>query len=375
MVQVHLKDVPPSLRWFIRPAITLSVAVHAVVLLLPLATNSSSQNTLVETSDETQVAIAPAPISPAPISPAPSPSASAQPSPSPTTTPPAVIQPSLPLQQRDDRPIINPAPSPAVIPSQPASTPVPTTNASPVTEQTPETTTAATPPPTPLPTPTNQIIVPFADFPHLAGSQATCLETPLNNCRQVTGNLRTASQTLKQQLESQGYTVEERSDLEETGQQIYEVTKDGSVRYLSVISSGLGETMYVLASEPVTQVDVEQIGAVKTQLETTVSGLANGTPATYPQFPYPDSFFVGNAPLPTVEGSYLISSNPPEQTATLLSNTLQGNGFELSQIGEYGGGAVYEVVQNAFVGYLSVLPTTDATGTIVVVWQRLPEQN
>ncbi len=79
--------------------------------------------------------------------------------------------------------------------------------------------------------------------------------------------------------------------------------------------------------------------------------------------------------MPTVEGSYLISSNPPEQTATLLSNTLQGNGFELSQIGEYGGGAVYEVVQNAFVGYLSVLPTTDATGTIVVVWQRLPEQN
>jgi hypothetical protein len=63
-----------------------------------------------------------------------------------------------------------------------------------------------------------------------------------------------------EQLQTQGYTVRLRDDLEDdTGRKVYEVSKDEETQFLSILSAlDLGRTVYVLAAKPVTLSDLQQ---------------------------------------------------------------------------------------------------------------------
>jgi len=361
----HLKKLPPSVLWLIRPALFLSVGLHLLLLLLPILpdrTSDEDSDLAQEELEETQVTLTPLPIAPTPE---PQPSIKVPtPAPSPTA--------QLPSPAVPPSPTLNAAP--AIPPSQPAapSASPPPVSASPTA--TVEPSAQPSPAASPLPPPQNRIVAPFASFPHLDGAQPGCFNQSAGDCQQVSGNFRQVSQALTAQLSRQGYDVKQRDDLEETGRQVYEVTKDQVVRYLSVISSDLAGTAYILASEPVTQADIEQIGTVQAELQTLLSNSLGGNAASATQFAYPEFFFAGAQPRSEISGQpYLAGGSEATQLADRLTNELQTNGFQVSQIGEYGGGPLYEVSQKAFLGYINLVPTQEGTGTIVVVWQSIPQ--
>ena len=359
----YLKNLPTPVRWMIHPALFLSVGLHLLLLLLPILPDRTSREAQTD-SEDTEVSLTSLPIAPQP-----QPSAST-PSPLPAAKPSVASSPAAPILT-PAAPITPQRSVPPVSQSSPSASATPT----PASVQ-PSAQPSALPSPTisPLPPPQNRIVAPFASFPHMADAQPGCFNQSAGDCQQVSGNFRQVSQALRDQLNSQGYDVKQRDDLEETGRQVYEVTKDGNTRFLSVISSDLAGTAYILAAEPVTQADVEQIGTVQTDLQTRLSNLANSSTVTSAQFVYPEFFFTGTQLRPEINGQpYLFNGTIPTQLADRLINELQTGGFQASQVGEYGGGPVYEVGRKAFWGYVNLLPTQDGTGTIAVLWQRLPQ--
>jgi hypothetical protein len=358
----YFKRLPPTLGWFIRPALLLSLGLHALLLLLPLLPDRSTESAEVDTATPEETAVS---LTPLPIEPTPQPSIADAPLPSSAPTPIPTPSVSSPVPAPVPAPIPAPAPLPAPLP-----TVDPAPAASPASPE-------AAPSPTPSPTPAavappqNQIVAPFADFPHLTEASA-CANQATEGCRQVSGNFRQVSQTLREQLRQQGYTVSLQDDLEETGRQVYAVTKDDRTRYLSVISSELGSTAYVLAAEPVTQADIEQVGTVQAELEASLSQLAGDASVTSAQLAYPEFFFTADQPRPDIRSFYQINGTAPAPLGDRLTQALQTEGFQLSPLGEYGGGSVYEVSRGAFLGYLNIVPTVDGRGAIVVHWQRLP---
>ncbi|NJO39825.1 MAG: hypothetical protein HC865_03845 [Cyanobacteria bacterium RU_5_0] len=370
-LQKWLKNVPISVRCLIRPALLLSLGVHALMLALPIAPDPASPDPEASMADP-DVAIdltsLPPELLPSPqLASSPTPPASI--SQSPSSNPQLAPSPGInvqPLPSNASVAIVETAPPQASpeISSSPNSPPPDGASAS----QSPL-------PSNPPPAPTTVLAAPFADLPQLTGSQSGCLG--LGGCRQIAENPGEVSQTLKQQMEAQGYTVRLRDDLIDTsdyqGMKIYEVSKDGTTRYLNVISSGLGETIYILTPELTTRAEIENAGTVQTELETVLTNLSGGNRASYPQFVYPDLFFTGTNPRPEIGGQFhLIPGGNPTQLSVSLTSTLQGSGFAVSPVGEYGGGIVYEISQRAFMGYLNLIPTQDGMGTIVVVWRSLP---
>lgn len=350
MLNQFLKNhVPKSfnrpLRWLIRPALFWAVAIHGLVLFMPLPTQKKAEGDRSNTEVGIKIARLPDLIPTKPILSSPT-----TPSPLPSQPTQSQVAPVRSVSRSATQPVL-PALKPAPVQSSAAS-PQPSTPA----DQAP---------------PSANLQIPFANFPDLAGAQAGCFGS--ENCRQVSNGIpfRNAAQTLEQQMVSQGYQVSERDDLSDTGQKIYQLkAQDGAMRYLSVLSSAVGTTIYLLSPEPITLGDLQQVETVKANLAALVGQL--GTTAIATQIPYPTLFLTGTTPRSEVEQMRLIPSVTPDQLASTLNRTLQDNQFSSSAVGSYGGEKMYEVGKKAFTGYISLVPTTDKTGTVMILWNTLP---
>ncbi len=215
--------------------------------------------------------------------------------------------------------------------------------------------------------------LPFAGFPHMSNGNAGCFG--LGNCRQVEGqNFREVSVDLVAQLETEGYEVRSRRDLEDTGIKVYEVTSEDTTQFLSFLQPELGASVYILAAEPVTLSDLNGAETIKARFESMLRDVSGGQYARYADFSFPTLFFNGTTPRPEIGDSrYTVMETQPDGLAVPLTTQLTSEGFAVEQIGDYAGVPLYEVSQGAFVAYLSIMPTQDNTGTILVAWNRLPE--
>ena len=328
-----------------RPALFVAIALHAVLLLLPLP---QEQKTTVKPSKRQTIRLLKP--SKAPV----------QPTNATATQARTVIRssPTRPTQ-------LTSAPSSIVlkpVPSKVQSQPVKTANTAKQTTSDPS---------APLvQPPASDLQIPFSGFPDLAGAQAGCFGS--GGCRQV-GNgtaFRDAAQTLVQQMENQGYHVSERDDLADTGQKIYEVAADGRTRYLNVLSAGVGETIYLLASEPLTLSDLKQAKTIQTKLDGLLTQM--GSPATVVQVPYPTLFLKGTGPRSEIQQLRWVADGNLTQVMQRLTTTLKTQQFNLTSVGTYGGGTVYEVAQKAFTGYVNLVPTPGRKGTLMVLWKTVP---
>lgn len=345
------KPMGQPLRWIIRPMLLLSLALHGLLVFFPMPPSEDDLSELDEVS--IQVTTLPAPLNP-----------------------PADLSPENPIppDAPDEEP---PPPTSAPAPPSPRVTPRPTTSAPPSETTPPPTTppsTAQSPPPAPVepPPPTHEPL-PFSSFPHLANAEAGCYGLP--NCRQIDGsNFRQAGTRLIDQLTAQGYDVRSRDDLEDSGLKVYEVTKDNTTRYLSLLQPDLSVAVYVLAAEPVTTAELQAAEPFEAQFESILREVANGQQARYTDFSYPDFFFEGAAPRNEIGNAlYTVMETQPDRLAVPLTNQLTAEGFQVKPIGDYAGAPFYEVSQGAFVAYLSVVPTDDRMGTILVAWNSLPQ--
>lgn len=332
------------IRWLVRPALFLAIAIHGLLIFTPLPAQKEPSGDRSQSEVETRVARLPTLVSPKPVlspmAPPRSPSQLPLPQVAPIQSAPRLTtQPALPA------PMASPVQSSAPLP-QP----------DPIVEQTP---------------PAANLQIPFANFPDLAGAQAGCFGS--GNCRQVSNGIpfRNAAQTLEQQMVAQGYEVSERDDLSETGQKIYQLkAQDGTMRYLSVLSSAVGATIYILSPEPATLNDLQQTETLKSNLATLLGQL--GTTAIATQIPYPTLFLSGTMPRPEVEQMRLVPGVTPDQLISTLTRTLQDRQFSLLAVGTYGGGKIYEVGNAAFTGYINLVPTADNTGTLMILWNTAP---
>ncbi|MBF2046263.1 MAG: hypothetical protein IGS54_02490 [Elainella sp. C42_A2020_010] len=337
-----LKSLPRPLRWLIRPALLGSIGLHVLVLLLPLPEQASLD---AARRQDVEVNVTRLPEQ------TPVPKPTATPKPTPTPSPPA--QPvAQPLQ---------PAPRPPAVAQKP---PVAQPSPSPV----------ASPPPTPEPSPdpVPPPAVPFADLPLLTGSQTGCFG--LGTCHEITDgtNFRTAGQTLEQALQAQGYTVKPREDLEETGRKVYELTKGNKTRYLNVLSSDVGSTIYLVTPQPVSLDQLQTSETHKAELEAILDSISSGS-VNPTQLTQPEAFFAGTTPRPETGSQLrLVAGRSPQELLNGLTGSLQAQNFTLTEAGGYGNGLLYEVTKGAYTGYLNLVPTVDRSGTIVVLWTNLP---
>lgn len=364
MGKTFLEWVPSSVRWLIKPALFGSVGLHLLLLLMPLPQRPSAPDLLTQ-AESTQIRLTDLPKTlPKQPPPTPKPTAlkAATPSkPSPSITPQqrSAARPTLPIQPTLQRslPSVNsetlPRPIAKPIVPAPASAP-------------PSPEPIASPDPVPPPS------IPFADIPLVAGAQTGCFG--LGTCHQVVGtNFRTTGQTLEGQLKAQGYTIKSRDDLEETGREVYEISKNQETRYLNVLSSDLGSTIYLVTTQPITLDNLQNSETLKSELATILNSFPGTTTASPTQIAQPDAFFAGPAPRPEAEtGLHLVPGNSPAQLLNSLETQLHSQSFTLTEAGGYGGGRLYEVTKDAFTGYLSLVPTTDRSSTIVVLWTNLP---
>ncbi len=290
------------------------------------------------------------------------------PSPSPQATPQVTPQATPQAPQK------LPSPRPAALQAAPPKLPQQTQTAPPASVRPAPAPPAPAPPASAPPAatlPAANLDVPFADFPDLAGATAGCFGS--SSCRQIDDGtpFRNAAQTLVEQMTAQGYQVDEQSDLEDTGQKIYRlIAQDGATRYLSVLSAGVGSTVYLLSAEPILLSDLQQVDAVEAKLASLLTPV--GSPANTAQLPYPSLFVSGTQARPEISQMRLVPGVAPDQLVNSFSNTLQNNQFGLSELGSYGGGSLYEVSQKAWIGYLNFVPTADQTGTVLIWWQSLP---
>lgn len=343
------KHCPTPLIWLIRPALFLSLGLHLVALLVPLPERSSSELPSVSTLASPQV----------PVTRLPSPQPTARVSPSPQPSPAASIVPPRPTPAVVRAPQLQPQPRPQVAPVKP-----------PQTVPSPAPTVAASPP---SPDPVPPTAIPFGDVPLLAGAESGCYG--IGVCHQLADGtpFRSAGQSLEAQFQSQGYSVKRRDDLEDTGRKVYELSQQGETRFLNVLSSNVGTTIYLVTPQPISLQELEAGGQLKAELTTLLDQQVGNRPADPTQIAAPADFYLNAAPRPEIEGELrFLANSTPDQLLTTLTPQLQAQQFGVTAAGGYGGGWLYEITKGAYTGYLNLIPTIDRSGTVVVLWANLP---
>lgn len=100
-------------------------------------------------------------------------------------------------------------------------------------------------------------------FPHFQGAVEGCFG--FNQCRRVSGagSYRSVARSLISDLEAQGYDVDLRDDLEDTGRNVYELMPPGgdAIQYLLVFSDSDGSAVYVISDTIMTLNDLQALQA------------------------------------------------------------------------------------------------------------------
>ncbi|MEM9504228.1 MAG: hypothetical protein AAGA01_09770 [Cyanobacteria bacterium P01_E01_bin.43] len=240
------------------PAIVLalSAGAHSLLLLVPMP--QSSESALRPNSPETEsdsIAVIMLPEDPeAEVAAVPEITQPSEP-----VAPPAAE--SVPLQPNViSEPVLLPVPDPDNL-----SAPTPDLNAEPELPLEDGLTSPGFVDPQPAADPASiGPLVGYSDtFPHVAGAEIGCFG--LGDCRRVVGggNHRKVATSLIDDLENEGYSVDQRDDLDDPGRNVYEVISPGdtTIQYLIVFSDGLESAVYVMSDEIITLAELQELAA------------------------------------------------------------------------------------------------------------------
>ena len=234
--------------------LALSAATHGLLLMVPMP--QSSESTLMPDSpdaesDSITVIMLPEDAEAEAVPEITQPSEPALPS----ATEPELLQPEVISDE-----VLSPAPDPA---SQP--TPESNLDANPELPLEDGLTSPGFVEPQPTAEPASiGPLVGYSDtFPHAAGAESGCFG--LGDCRRVVGggNHRKVATSLIDDLENEGYSVDQRDDLDDPGRNVYEVISPGdtTIQYLIVFSDGLESAVYVMSDEIITLAELEELAA------------------------------------------------------------------------------------------------------------------
>lgn len=353
-----LKKLPAPLQGLIRPMLLISLALHGLLMLMPVPDEGAPQK-----KEEKSVKVTQLPTTNSPLK------IKRSPKPLPKPAPPKVVTPITrqavlanrprpqPIVQAPRSRQVQATPSP-IAPSPVAATPTPSPTVAP--ELAPTTDTALT------------------EFPIFPGAKAGCLE--VQSCFQTGNALDKVAAYFEKELPARKFTAPVNTD--ESARKVYQVSRnDFPAQYLSLISTEQG-TIYVLADQPRTLDDLKNAVDVPPEFYTILAEVGEELEDESP-FANPTDFYIklesqdaDGSLIPAeqreeIEGKKLVSSQTPDAVYTSLAPSLQSI-FEVSESGSYGGGSLYKLKKDSFTGYLNLVPTKDGTGTIVVLWSDPP---
>jgi hypothetical protein len=235
-----------------------------------------------------------------------------------------------------------------------------------------------------------------ADFPIYPGAEPGSFGLPpaFDPVSQRTQDAMTGVDSwYRQELAARGYTA---SPLETTPVRItYQVTRQGETQFLTLIPnpSDVG-TNILLSPEPLPA----DLGAV--QVEDPIVGQFFSelpVPDIDPNFAMvqrvsepdlllndPTAFFSDSGRFE--EGSYIEPTmrseirravvvrgiDPQSMFNNDLSNRLMIGAYEVTPVGTYGGGDLYQLTRDGVTGYLSLVPSQNGQDTVIFVWQEAP---
>lgn len=221
---------------------------------------------------------------------------------------------------------------------------------------------------------------PWANFPHYPGARSGCFGK--SSCRQTTTELAQVAAHFKQQLPAKKYTASPVTN--EANRKIYQVSKAGKTLYLNLFADAKG-AVYVLSPDPLPSLDaLKKALEVPAELYTAI-GRLNASGADDTSF-IQSSFFYTKAssedekgsvlppePFPAVDGTpQLVAGKTPDQVYSSLKPQLQSGNIKVAPAKPYGLGDLYKLQKGTFTGYLSLVPSKDRKGTIIVVWTQSP---
>lgn len=350
-----LKKLPASLQGLIRPMLLISLALHGLLMLMPVPDKEAPQR-----KQEKSVKVTQLPTTTTPLK-----VKRSQPSPKPA--PPKVV--TLITRQ----PVLANRPRPQPIVQAPRSRQVQATP-SPIAPPV-----AATPTPSPIsPEAAPTTDTALNEFPIFPGAKAGCLE--VQSCFQTGNALDKVAAYFEKELPARKFTAPVNTD--EPSRKVYEVSRnDFPAQYLSLISTEQG-TIYVLADQPRTLDDLKNAVDVPPEFYTILAEVGEELEDESP-FANPTDFYTklesqdaDGSLIPAeqreeIEGKKLVPDQTTDAVYTSLLPSLQSI-FEVSESGDYGGGSLYKLKKDSFTGYLNLVPTKDGTGTIVVLWSDPP---
>lgn len=413
-----LKNLPAPLQFWIRPMLLISLALHGLLLAIPMPSEKKHPPAKKEPE---KVKITQLPTTPSLSAPKATPSAAVpKPKTSPVVVPPkpspvvaSPIRPRFqPIRQAalDIPPIPPVSPRAKVIPRpQPQATPEPKkllptplptsaqTPPSPTAVETPPSSTPAQMPPsptaletppssTPAPTPDSTVKDPNADFPIYPNAQSGSVGLLAGEidkaARHTADGLDQVVAFYSKELPARKFNPQPLTD--EADLKVYQVSKEGGTpQYLHLISKD-GKTVILLASQQVPDLkslksaearsneEIAFYDSVLKPLENDENlALAAFEPSDIAKFPQPDKF---NNLNKFEFRSKTVPFKPmsPEELFAQVEARLSQSGFtQISKEAPYGGGLTYKISQGNFTRYLFLVPTSD-NRTIVILSKDSP---
>ncbi len=402
-----VKNLPAPLQFWIRPMLLISLALHGLLLAIPIPSAKKPAPTKKEPE---KVKITQLPTTPSSSAPKATPSVAVpKPKPSPVIASPkpssvmaSPIRPRLqPIRQaalnippvpprakviprpqpqptpQQKNPSPTPSPTPAQTPQSPTAveTPPPSTPT-----QTPQSPTAVeTPPaPPPAPTPDSTVKDPNADFPIYPNAESGSvglLSGEIDKAaRHTADGLDQVVAFYSQELPARKFNPKPLTD--EADLKVYEVSKEGGTpQYLHLISKD-GKTVILLASQQVP--DLKSLKSAEARSPEEIAFDSALAPIkSNENFAAVDQPILDKLPDPTkfadtnkfraIIATTMFKPMSPSELFTEVQNQLIQAGFDrIEQAAPYGSGLTYKVTKGNFTTYLYFVANADNKTVLLV---------
>ncbi len=381
-----LKNLPAPLQFWIRPMLLISLALHGLLLGIPISSEKKPTPTKKEPE---KVKITQLPTKSSVPAPKTTPSATV-PKPKPS---PVVASPIRPRSQPIRPPVLDippVAPQSKVLP-RPQAQPTPEQKKpSPTLAQTPPSPTAVeTPPPstpTPAPTPDSTVKDPNADFPIYPNAERGSVGLLAGEidkaARHTTDGLAQVVAFYNKELPTRKFNAKPLTD--EAELKVYEVSKEGSTpQYLHLIDKD-GKTVILLASQQVPDLKSLKSAEARSSEEiafydNVLKPLENDEKLVLSAVEPDDASKIPEAAKFSDTNKFQfraktgkLSPKSPEELFAIYEAQLSQKGFtQISKEASYGGALTYKITQGKFTTYMYFVVNSD-NNTIVILSKDSP---
>jgi hypothetical protein len=216
--------------------------------------------------------------------------------------------------------------------------------------------------------------------------------------KKTTDPLDKVESWFQQQLKTKGFLVQS-TEAAATGRAVYQVSsKDGKTKYLTLIPNAEGAGTTILVSDSPLPKDLAAAGqnVVSPEEQSFYADLIAVVPIPDVEvsngwqevdnpnaLTEPASFYTevlseadyqngGVAKfLQGVERAVIASGRSPDDVYADVSVRLEGASYQVAPKGSYGGGSLYQISRDGVTGFLSIVPTTDGSAAIFI-WSSAP---